>query len=118
MAHAQRLTEQVKTMSARIKQLETALAHAQNGSLPLPTFGDDSLSQVPLQDSDSGEVKYEGDVDGMSKCLGSLAIDGEGKSQYYGETAGAEVQSLPLVVLTYRLHFAGDNHSIYKTSCP
>ncbi len=102
MAHAQRLTEQVKTMSARIKQLETALANAQNGPLPLPDFGDDSLSQDSLQDSESSKVKYEGDVESVSKSLGSLAIDGEGKAQYYGETAGAEVQYLSLAVLTYR----------------
>ncbi len=102
MAHAQRLTEQVKTMSARIKQLETALAHAQNGSLPLPAFGDDSLSQDSLQDSESNNVKFEGDVESVSKSLGSLAIDGEGKAQYYGETAGAEVRYLPLYVHTYR----------------
>ena len=99
MAHAQRLTEQVKTMSARIKQLETALAHAENGSLPHPAFGDDSLSQ---EDGESGNTKYEGDVESASKCLGSLAIDGEGKSQYYGETAGAEVHTSSIVVLTYR----------------
>lgn len=91
MAHAQRLTEQVKTMSVRIKQLENALAHAQNeGSLALPAFGDDSLSQDSLQDSEPGKVKYECDMDSVSKSLGSLAIDGEGKAQYYGETAGAE----------------------------
>ncbi|KAF8269849.1 hypothetical protein EI94DRAFT_1573121, partial [Lactarius quietus] len=97
MAHAQRLTEQVKTMSARIKQLETALAHAQDGTLPLPAFGDDSLSQDPLHDCESGKVKYEANVESVSKSLGSLAIDGEGKAQYYGETAGAEVQSLSLL---------------------
>lgn len=102
MAHAQKLTEQVKTMSARIKQLETALSQAQNGSLPLPAFGDDSLSQDSLQDGESSEVKYEGDMDNVSKSLGSLAIDGEGKAQYYGETAGAEVQYLSLGVPTYR----------------
>jgi len=89
-------------MSARIKQLETALAHAQNGSLPLPAFGDDSLSQDSLQDSESNNVKFEGDVESVSKSLGSLAIDGEGKAQYYGETAGAEVRYLPLYVHTYR----------------
>lgn len=100
MAHAQKLTEQVKTMSARIKQLETALAHAQNGSLPLPAFEDDP--QVPLQDSESGKVKYEGDMESVSKSLGSLAIDGEGKAQYYGETAGVEVQSLSLGAPPYR----------------
>lgn len=100
MAHAQKLTEQVKTMSARIKKLEIALAHAQNGSLP--AFGDDSLSQDPLQNGESGKVKYENDLESVSKSLGSLAIDGEGKAQYYGETAGVEVQSLSLGALTYR----------------
>ncbi|KAI0272482.1 hypothetical protein BC834DRAFT_966502 [Gloeopeniophorella convolvens] len=77
-------------MSARIKQLENALAQAQDGTLPDPSLGDESGSHDPLQDSDSPEVKFEGDLDSVSKSLGSLAIDGEGKAQYYGETAGAE----------------------------
>ncbi|KAI0255861.1 fungal-specific transcription factor domain-containing protein, partial [Lactifluus subvellereus] len=93
MAHAQRLTEQVKTMSVRIKQLETALTHAQNGSLPIPAPADDTLSQDSLQDSEPTDLEYEEALDGVSKGLGSLAIDGEGKAQYYGETAGAEVLS-------------------------
>ena len=97
MAHAQRLTEQVKTMSARIKQLETALADARIGPLPLAALEDrPAVSQRFLQDGDPVDVKYEGDVDSMSKSLGSLAIDGEGKAQYYGETAGAEVRRLSL----------------------
>ena len=93
MAHAQRLTEQVKTMSARIKQLETALADAQIGPLPLAALEDGpAVSQHSLQDGDPVDVKYEGDTDSVSKSLGSLAIDEEGKTQYYGETAGAEVR--------------------------
>ena len=94
MAHAQRLTGQVKTMSARIEQLETALADARIGPLPLAALEDrPAVSQRSLQDGDP-DVKSEGDMDGMSKSLGSLAIDGEGKAQYYGETAGAEVRRL------------------------
>ena len=103
MAHAQRLTEQVKTMSVRIKQLETALAHAQDGSLPVPAPADDTVSQHSLQDSEPTDLEYEEALDGVSKGLGSLAIDGEGKAQYYGETAGAEVLSLlfDLLVSTF-----------------
>ena len=93
MAHAQRLTEQVKTMSARIKQLEAALADAQIGPLPLAALGDEpAVSRRSSQEGESIDVKHEGDMDTMSKGLGSLAIDGEGKAQYYGETAGAEVR--------------------------
>jgi hypothetical protein len=114
MAHAQRLTEQVKAMSIRIKQLETALAHAQNGSLR-----DDSDSQRLLQDREPTDLEYEGDMDGVSKNLGSLAIDGEGKTQYYGETAGAEVLSLPLdlPVSTLLIHCIRNTVSAKPYAC-
>jgi len=93
MAHAQRLTEQVKAMSARIKQLEASLADAQIGPLPFAALGDEpAVSRRSSQDGEWIDVKHEGDMDNMSKGLGSLAIDGEGKAQYYGETAGAEVR--------------------------
>ncbi|KAI0305891.1 fungal-specific transcription factor domain-containing protein [Multifurca ochricompacta] len=77
-------------MSARIKQLEATLARAPHDSLPLSSNGDDTISQDPLKDAEPGDVKYESDLDSVSMSLGSLAIDGEGKAQYYGETAGAE----------------------------
>jgi hypothetical protein len=96
MDHAQRLTGQVNAMSIRINQLETALALAQNGSLPIPALEDDNISQRLLQENVHTDIKYKVDVDGVSKSLGSLAIGGEGKAQYYGETAGAEVLFLPL----------------------
>ena len=93
MAHAQRLTEQVKTMSARIKQLEASLSDAQIGPLPFAALEDEpAVSQRSSQDGEWIDVKHEGDMENMSKGLGSLAIDGEGKAQYYGETAGAEVR--------------------------
>ncbi|KAH9967272.1 fungal-specific transcription factor domain-containing protein [Russula dissimulans] len=89
MAHAERLTAQVKTMSARIKELEATLANAQKASLP---SGNEPVSQLEgsFQDSELTGDKYERDLDSVSKNLGSLAIDGEGKAQYYGVTAGAE----------------------------
>jgi len=104
MAHAQRLTEQVKTMSARIKQLEAALADAQIGPLPLAALGDEqAVSRRSSQDGELIDVKREGDMDNMSKGLGSLAIDGEGKAQYYGETAGAEVRFRPPFFFLFEL---------------
>ena len=101
MAHAQKLTQQVKDMSIRIKQLETALAHAQNGSSPISALGDDAVSQQLLKNSEQTDLEYEGDIDGVSKSLGSLAIDCEGKAQYYGETAGAEVLALSRPALSF-----------------
>jgi hypothetical protein len=95
MAHAERLTAQVKTMSARIKELEATLANAQKASLP---SGNEPVSQLEgsFQDSELTGDKYERDLDSVSKNLGSLAIDGEGKAQYYGVTAGAEVRPFSL----------------------
>jgi len=90
MAHAERLATQVKTMSARIKELEAALTNAQQPPLPP---GKEPDSQLELQDSEQTGDKYERDLDSVSKNLGSLAIDVEGKAQYHGETAGAEVRS-------------------------
>ena len=120
MAHAQRLTEQVKTMSARIKQLEAALADAQIGPLPLAAFGDgQAVPQRLSQDGEPIDVKREGDMDNMSKGLGSLAIDGEGKAQYYGETAGAEVRFRSPFFLSLRATHVSSfaNHSICNISC-
>jgi hypothetical protein len=84
MARAQKLKEQVQTMSARIKQLETALANVQNGSV---------VSQGLLQDGEPNAVEYEGELDGVSESMGSLAINSEGRGQYYGASAGPEVRS-------------------------
>jgi hypothetical protein len=91
MARAQMLTEQVKTMAARIKQLETALASAENGPMALAALGD---GQDSLQDCEPNVVEYEGELDRVSKFMGSLAITSEGKGHYYGATAGPEVRSL------------------------
>lgn len=88
MARTQRLQEQVQTMSARIKQLETALANVQNGSLE-----NGSISQGSLQDREPDAVEYERELGSVSKSMGSLAINSEGKAQYYGASAGPEVRS-------------------------
>lgn len=79
-------------MAARIKQLELALANAENGPLALAALGD---SQASLQDAEPNDVEYEGDFgedDSVSKLMGSLAVNSEGQAHYYGATAGAEVR--------------------------
>jgi hypothetical protein len=93
MARAQRLTEQVQSMSLRIKQLETALSNAPNGSLALAALESDPVSEGSLQVCEPNAAEYEGEVDTVSKSMGSLAINSEGKGQYYGASAGPEVRS-------------------------
>jgi hypothetical protein len=115
MARAQRLTEQVKAMSTRIKQLEAVLNSAENGSLALAALGDGPDSQGSLQDSEPNAVEYEGELDSMAKSMGSLAINSEGKAQYYGATAGPEVRFLsPDLSSSYRCHYSFCNISCQK----
>ena len=89
MARAQSLKEQVQTMSDRIKLLETALANVQNGSQSLAALENGCVSQGSLQDREPDGVE----LDDVSKSMGSLAINREGKAQYYGASAGPEVRS-------------------------
>jgi hypothetical protein len=93
MARAQKLKEQVQTMSARIKQLETALADVQNGTLSIAALENGSVSQGSLQEREPDAVEYERELDRVSESMGSLAINSEGKAQYYGASAGPEVRS-------------------------
>ena len=86
MARAQSLKDQVQTMSDRIKQLETALANVQNGSAALE---DCSVSKGCEPD----DVEYDKELEGVSESMGSLAINSEGRAQYYGASAGPEVRS-------------------------
>jgi len=92
MARAQKLKEQVQTMSTRIKQLETALANVQNGSLSLAALENGPVSQGSLQEREPDAVEYERELDRVSESIGSLAINSEGKAQYYGASAGPEVR--------------------------
>ncbi|KAI0060962.1 hypothetical protein BV25DRAFT_1870945 [Artomyces pyxidatus] len=89
MAHAQRLTEQVKTMNARILELEAALKNTQGSGESHPLLRD-SGGQDPLADISDLEAKFEADLEQVSDTIGSLSITWDGKTKYYGETAGAE----------------------------
>jgi hypothetical protein len=92
LAHVQRLTEQIKTANARIKDLERALSEAQtqtggNGPHPLLNKEAQDIQIIEL------ETIYD-DIDGIhdvSDTIGSLSIGPDGKARYYGETAGSEV---------------------------
>ncbi|KAI0320858.1 fungal-specific transcription factor domain-containing protein [Amylostereum chailletii] len=89
MAHAERLTQQVKTMSARIKELEDALAKTQNGSQSHPLLRD-----VDRRDGGAIVSELEGtfaaEMEEVAETIGSLSIGLDGKTKYHGETAGSE----------------------------
>jgi hypothetical protein len=88
MAYAQRMSDQVKTMSARIQQLEQALQTQTSGEHPL-LAGRDSHGAVEL------ETIYDTGLKDVSDAIGSLSIGMNGRAKYHGETAGSEVM-LPL----------------------
>lgn len=101
MAHAQRLSEQVKTMTGRIKELEEALHKSQKsnrgGSEPHP------LLQTPSQSREYAELPelrtiYDEEVHDVSESIGSLSIDVNGRTKYHGESVGSEVRQLIPVI--------------------
>ena len=77
MAHAQRLSEQVESLKARVQELELSLAKGEtNGiSRSMPAAAD-------LSDTD------------VTEAIGSLSIGVYGQSKYHGESASSEVSLL------------------------
>ncbi|KAG2145129.1 hypothetical protein DEU56DRAFT_194357 [Suillus clintonianus] len=93
MAHAQRLSEQVKSMTARIKELEEALDESQKSN----RSGSEShpLLQTPSQSNELVELPelltiYDDEVHDVSESIGSLSIDVNGRTKYHGESVGSE----------------------------
>jgi hypothetical protein len=76
MAHADKLSEQVKTLTLKIQQLEAALSQAKDKAV---------LSETQA----SGDIS----VNDVSKAVGSLSIGSEGQARYHGESAGSEVSA-------------------------
>lgn len=74
MAHADKLNEQVKTLTLKVQQLEAALAQAKDKAVSSETHA-------------SGDIS----VNDVSKAVGSLSIGSEGQARYHGESAGSEV---------------------------
>jgi hypothetical protein len=77
MAHAEKLSEQVKTLTLKVQQLETALTQAKDKSV---------LSETQTSGHDIS-------VNDVSKAIGTLSIGFEGQARYHGESAGSEVSS-------------------------
>ena len=78
MAHAQRLSEQVESLKARVQELELALAKGETNCIPrsMPAAAAD------LSDTD------------VTEAIGSLSIGVYGQSKYHGESASSEVSLL------------------------
>ena len=92
MAHAERLTQQVKSMSSRIKELEAALANTQNGSQMHPLLRD-ANSRDDLAVLGELESTFAAEMDEVSDTIGSLSISQDGKTRYHGETTSSEVRA-------------------------
>jgi hypothetical protein len=85
MAHAQKLTEQVKFMSSRIKELEQALSKCQPGDHPLLKGPEAEIEGPDL------ETLYDPEIRSVSDAIGSLQIGEDGGVKYHGESIGSEV---------------------------
>ena len=79
MAHAQRLQEEVKTLTARCQQLEKELTQAKGGD------------SSDLQHLLGPERELSEPVDSVSEGFGSLSIGIDGQAKYHGETSSSEV---------------------------
>ncbi|KAG6899879.1 hypothetical protein C0993_005849 [Termitomyces sp. T159_Od127] len=100
MAQAQKLSEQVKMLHARVRELETALA-----------------SSRTADDRDDGfrTAREPGQLDGIeavSEAIGSLSLGVDGQAKYHGESAGSEVRRptrpFAAALLIYRVQYLQD----------
>ncbi|KAG6889960.1 hypothetical protein C0992_003440 [Termitomyces sp. T32_za158] len=78
MAQAQKLTEQVKSLNARVRELEATLALSRTSA-----DRDDGLRSAR-------ELLEPDDVDAVSEAVGSLSLGVDGQAKYHGESAGSE----------------------------
>ncbi|PBK60443.1 hypothetical protein ARMSODRAFT_966033 [Armillaria solidipes] len=82
MAHAEKLAEEVKVLTARIHDLESALSSRDGASHPLLQGRDPQRDEI--------DALYEKGLNEVSDAIGSLSIGSDGQAKYYGETAGSE----------------------------
>ena len=80
MAHANRLTEQVKILTKRVHELESALA---SRSQDRPE-GHNAVDNVSAED-------WTQEIQSVSDTIGTLSIGINGQIKYHGESAGSEV---------------------------
>jgi hypothetical protein len=107
MAHAQKLTEQVKTQIARIQQLESALESnkgQQGSSGSSSSAGAGAYPQDPTfvasfkEDVEDPEAVYNAAVKEVGESIGSIAIDLDGRAKYHGLTTSSEVGKFRVAV--------------------
>lgn len=82
MAHAEKLAEEVKVLTARIHDLEGALSSRDGAAHPLLQGRDPQRDEI--------DALYEKGLQDVSDAIGSLSIGSDGQAKYYGETAGSE----------------------------
>jgi hypothetical protein len=105
MAHAQKLTEEVKTLTVRVKELEATLQkHSKD---PVTILGSDQASAISVTVSDYGNEE--------ALCLGTgaLSIGEEGHSRFHGDSAGSEVRRFNLILSGTAFHIR--IHSTFKS---
>ncbi len=107
MAHAEKLAEEVKVLTARIHDLESALSSRDGASHPLLQGRDSQRDEI--------DALYEKGLNEVSDAIGSLSIGSDGQAKYYGETAGSEVWSYPILVCYLDIHL---EDSTLEASCP
>ncbi|EAU90302.2 hypothetical protein CC1G_12055 [Coprinopsis cinerea okayama7 len=84
MAHAQRLQEEVKTLTAKVNELQAQLAEAGLKDKSAPRFTPPHMVQG-MRSVESHERGENG-----SASIGSLSIGVNGQAKYHGESAGSE----------------------------
>ncbi|CAL1714732.1 unnamed protein product [Somion occarium] len=82
-ARAQKLGEQVQSMTARIKELEAALSEAQSTVQSASRAPPPQVPEEPNREPDA-------EVHRLIEAVGSLAINDDGASKYHGSTSSSE----------------------------
>ncbi|KAG5641983.1 hypothetical protein DXG03_003836 [Asterophora parasitica] len=76
MAQAQRLSEQVKSLNSKVRELEAALSQAR--------------SNQETHDTQSRSESNDDRLTAVSEAIGSLSLGVDGQAKYHGESAGSE----------------------------
>lgn len=98
-ARAEKLGEQVKSMTTRIAELEKQLAETQQ-NLRLASTASGSTSRILESASREPDAPPEDQVPHLVDAVGSLAINihTEGGTKYYGSTSSSEVSRLSVFI--------------------
>lgn len=94
MTQIQRMSEQVKSMTGRIRELEEALQGSQKanhgGGEPHPLLRASAQPQERIALPELRTI-FDEEVRDVSESFGSLSIDIHGRAKYHGESLGSEV---------------------------